>query len=98
MNAVYETETFSKLYLACENSEQQRIDKIKEQLATNLEVGKPLRYNWFREKKLGGKRLFYIINTATSKAVLVAFGTKKEQQKIIDHIVVNKERYLKLIE
>jgi len=33
----------------------------------------------------------------TKKAVLVAFGNKKEQQKIIDQIILNKERYLKFI-
>ena len=98
MNTVYETETFSKLYTASEKSEQQWIDKIKYQLAEKLNTGKPLKYDWFREKKLGNKRLFYLINAKTKKAALVAFGTKKEQQKIIDHILDNKERYLKIIE
>ena len=98
MNTVYETETFSKLYYAAEKLEQEWIDKIKDQLAENLNVGKSLKYDWFREKKLGNKRLFYLINQKTNKAVLVAFGTKKEQQKIIDHILDNKDRYLKLIE
>ncbi|HLD96785.1 MAG TPA: hypothetical protein VI934_00395 [Candidatus Nanoarchaeia archaeon] len=98
MNIVCETETFSKLYDAAEKSEREWIDGIKDHLMENLRVGKPLRYDWFREKKLGVKRLFYLFNHKTNKAVIVAFGNKKEQQKIINHILSNKERYLKLIE
>lgn len=98
MNTVHETEAFSKLCETLEKVEQEWIDKIKNQLMENLEVGKQLRYDWFREKKLGNKRLYYLVNIKSNKAVLLAFGTKKEQQKIIDHILANKERYLKLIE
>lgn len=97
MNQVYETETFSKLYDAAEKREQEWIEKMKDQLAENLRVGKPLQFDWLREKKLDNKRLFYLINENTNKAVLIAFGPKKEQQKIINHILLNKERYLKLI-
>lgn len=97
MNNVYETDTFSKLYEACDSQEQKWIDKIKMQLAENLRVGKPLRYDWFREKKLDNKRLYFIINENTKKVIFIAFGTKRDQQKIIDHILFNKERYLRLI-
>ena len=97
MNLVLETETFSKLIEASEKNEQIWIEKMKTQLKENLAVGKPLRYEWFREKKFGNKRLFYLINESTQKAILIAFGTKKEQQKIITHILINKERYLKQI-
>lgn len=97
MNEVYETEPFSEVYSALEKKEREWIEKIKEQLAENLDVGKPLRYDWFREKKLDNKRLYFLINKETDKAILLAFGPKKEQQRIIGHIILNKERYLKLI-
>lgn len=97
MNEVYETEAFSKVVSAVETAELQWIEKMKDQLKENLKAGKPLRYEWFREKKFGGKRLFFLINETTHKAILIAFGTKKEQQRIIEHILINKERYLKLI-
>ncbi|MBN2422952.1 hypothetical protein JXB41_07030 [Candidatus Woesearchaeota archaeon] len=98
MNELYETETFSELYDACDNREKRWIDDIKKKLKQNLKVGKPLRFDWFREKKLGNKRLFYIINEKTKKTVLLAFGTKKDQQKIINHIIINKELYLKYVD
>ena|SRR3989338_46376 len=97
MNEVYETEPFSEIYFTLEKKEQEWIEKIKEQLSENLSIGKPLRYGWFREKKLDNKRLYFLINQKTKKAIFLAFGCKKEQQRIIEHIVSNKERYLKLI-
>ena len=61
------------------------------ELIENLRVGKPLRYDWFREKKFDNERLFYIINEDSKKAILIAFGSKKDQQKIINHIILNKD-------
>ena len=95
---VYETETFSKLYEVMEKIEQEWVDKIKHQLTENPQVGKPLRFDWFREKKFGNKRMYYLIYKDVSKILLVSFGTKRDQQKIIDHIIENKERYRKIIE
>ena len=97
MNEVYETETFSEIYFTLEKKEQEWIEKIKEQLAENLNVGKPLCYDWFREKKLDNKRLYFLINENARKSILVAFGTKREQQKIITYILYNKEEFLNLI-
>ena len=97
MNEIYETEAFLRLYSSLEKIEQQWIEKIKDQLQENLYIGQPLRFSWFREKRFEGKRLYYLINETSHKAVLVAFGTKKEQKKIINHIIFNKERFLKVI-
>lgn len=97
MNEVYETETFTRLLESSDKKIMDWVENVKDQLVQNLQVGKPLRYDWFREKKLGNKRLFYIINKSTCKALLVALGNKKEQQKIIDHIIVNQERYINQI-
>ena len=57
------------------------IDNIKNQLQENLNVGKPLKFDWFREKRFENKRLYYLINRLTKKAIFVAFGSKKEHQK-----------------
>ena len=59
MNEVFETETFSKLFETFEFSEKEWIDKMRDQLIINLRVGKPLRFDWLREKKLGVQRLYY---------------------------------------
>ena len=98
MNEVHETVTFSKIYSAADGTEKEQIDSVRDQLKANLLVGKPLRFDWFREKKLGNVRLYYLINEKSRKALLVAFGPKKEQQSIINHILLNRERYLRLID
>ena len=81
-----------------EKREQEWADKIKLQLIGNPHAGKPLKFEWFREKKFGDKRIYYLIYKDISKILLVSFGSKKDQQKIINHIVENKERYRKIIE
>jgi len=97
MNEVHETVTFSKIYSAADGTEKEQIDSVRDQLKANLLVGKPLRFDWFREKKFGNKRLFYIINEESKKAILLTFATKKEQQAIIDRVVVDKLFYLNLL-
>lgn len=97
MNEVFETEMFSKVYGSLEQREKEWVDKMKDQLAESLDVGKILKYDWFREKKYENKRLYYIINRKSKKALLVAFGSKKEQQLIIAHILLNQESYLSFI-
>lgn len=97
MNKIFETEVFSKLCSDSDKTIQLWVEKVKDQLSENLFVGKPLHFEWFREKKFGPWRIFYIINKTHNMALLVSLGTKKEQQKIIDHIITNKEYYLRLV-
>jgi len=95
---VLETETFSKLFDSLTKDEQGWIKKIIGQLKENAFVGKPLRFPWFREKKYKGKRLYYLVYQNVNRVLLVAFGEKKEQKKIITHIMGNLEEYKKIVE
>ena len=97
MNEVFESEYFSTLYKRLEKFEQDWIEKVKNQLKINLKTGQILRYSWFREKKLGNKRLFYVVNFESKKALIVGFGTKKQQKKTIRYILRRKKYYLDLI-
>lgn len=95
MNEVHETKTFNEAYQELQKTEQEWIIRIKLQLLQNLNVGKPLGYTWLREKKLNEKRLYFITNEKTRKVVLLAIANKKDQQTVINHIILNKERYQK---
>ena len=97
-NKVFETEYFSRLYDTLSEKEKQWIKKMINQLKESSKVGKPLRFDWFREKKFEGNRLFYLIYIDLNKVLLVAYGEKKVQQKIVDEIVRNKDAYKKLVE
>ncbi len=96
MNIVDQTDAFSDVYRTCTKKETRWIEHVKDQLQENLKVGKPLRYSWLREKKLDNKRLYYIIHEEKSKAILIAFGTKKNQQDIIGEIIRYKKEYMAL--
>ncbi len=93
-----ETDPFSKLFQTLSKEEQDWIRKMIVQLEENPLVGKPLGFPWFREKKFAGKRLYYLVYQHISKVLLVAFGPKKTQQKVIGHILANREAYRQLLE
>ncbi|MBI5554210.1 MAG: hypothetical protein HY917_05750 [Candidatus Diapherotrites archaeon] len=97
-NEVLETETFSRLFETLSPDEKEWIRKMILQLKETAEVGKPLQFNWFREKKFGGKRLYYLVYSGRQTVLLVAFGDKKDQQKIINQVLVNREAYRKAVE
>jgi len=42
--------------------------------------------------------LYYLVYEKSSTVLLVAFGTKKDQQKIIAQILQNRERYRRIVE
>lgn len=70
---------------------------MKEQIKLNPKTGKALRFDWFREKRFENKRLYFIISTKRPRVLLVSFATKKEQQKIIDYIVLHKDEYIEFL-
>jgi len=97
MNAVLETKEFSDFCLKLGSSELDWIEKMKDQLRENLLVGRPLHSTWLREKRLQNKRLYYVINKETKKALLLFFEPKKRQQEIIDHVIAGREHYLRIV-
>jgi mRNA-degrading endonuclease RelE of RelBE toxin-antitoxin system len=61
MYKVYRTETFDKQVKKLPKEEQKQIARIEYQLKINPFVGKPLGYKFFREKKIRGKRVYYLV-------------------------------------
>ena len=89
MEKQYEIRTtaeFWKDYEKLSKSEQERLDKVKLQLQKNPYVGKSLGYRFFREKRVDGKRLYYLIYEDIIIILLVALSDKKAQQATIDAI------------
>lgn len=72
----------NKIFTKKESEELKRFIKgIKE----GKNVGKPLSYEYFQEKKIGGKRIILIYEDI-SVALLVSASKKKYQQETIDEI------------
>jgi len=89
---------FEKDLSKLSKAEQERITKIKEQLKENPYVGKPLGYEWFREKRLNGKRLYYLIYENYVAVLIAALSDKKTQQLTINTIKLALDEYKDKIE
>lgn len=72
---------------------KERVVNIKFQLIKNPYVGKPLSYKWFREKKLNGHRIYYLIYEDLKSVYVIALSDKKDQQKTINTIKLFLHKY-----
>ncbi len=95
MYAVFRTEKFDKEFARQFSKEEQRqVENFeKKQLVENPDVGKPLGYRFFREKKVGGKRVYFLIYEDIKAVLIVAVSDKKAQQETIDDIRSRLEDY-----
>jgi mRNA-degrading endonuclease RelE of RelBE toxin-antitoxin system len=90
---VFCTESYLKMYFKLNFGERELLDNVKANLADNP-VGKILKYSWFREKKFGNKRLYFLVDDDLKKVLIVAYGPKKEQNKTIKYVLFNINEYL----
>lgn len=99
MYAIYRTNTFDKEYLKYLSKEQQKeVENFeKKQLIENPYVGDHLGYPFLREKKLSGKRVYYLIYDDLKAVLMVKISDKKTQQETINHIKIMLEEYSEII-
>lgn len=83
---IYTTIEFEKDFKKCDNAIRKQIKKEINQLKTNPYLGKPLGYNFFREKKIENYRIYYLIFKEQIMIFLIAISNKKEQQQVINKI------------
>ena len=76
---------------------QQQIKHIIKQLKQSLDVGKPLGYPFFREKKMEKYRIYFLVYEDVDTALLVTISDKKAQQQTIDKIKKDLDFYKDLI-
>ena len=88
MYKVFHTHKFDKEFIKRFSREEQReLEKVeKKQLVENPYVGDSLGYKFFREKKIGSKRVYYLIYEDLKTVLLVGVSDKKSQQETIDEI------------
>lgn len=80
------TEEFERDFEKCDGSIKKQIEKEIDQLKINPYVGKPLGYEFLREKKAENYRFYYLIFKEQIVVFVLALSTKKNQQKVIDRI------------
>ena len=76
---------------------QEQIQGFIKELKQNYNTGRPLGYPFFREKKMGKHRLYFLIYEDVDTVLLVTISDKKAQQDIIDAIKSQLDHYKELI-
>ncbi len=92
------TSEFERLLNRLDKPEKERVVKIIFQLKTDPFTGKPLGYRFFREKKFGGKRLYYLVYQELVIVLLVGMSGKKDQQETIEAIKAQFGQYKTIVE
>lgn len=69
-----------------DKKEKEELDKFIEELKEGKIKGKVLTYEFLREKKIGGKRVYFLIYDEIAIILLVNSSKKKYQQETIDEI------------
>ncbi|MFH0869277.1 MAG: hypothetical protein V1839_03555 [archaeon] len=98
MYKIFIEQEFERDFNKLDKAEQERIIKAREQLKENPYAGKPLGYEWFREKHLNGKRLYYLVYENLKAVLIVALSDKKTQQLTINMIKLALDKYKDKIE
>lgn len=68
-------------------------EELPNKLKENPFQGKPLNYQFLREKRIREKRVYYLIYEDLELVLLVAVSGKKDQQYTIDHIKDQLDEY-----
>ena len=96
--SVYRTPVFNDKIASFSDEFKKQIDGFEDQLAENPHVGKPLGFRWFREKKLGKYRMYYLIYEEIQAVYIITLSAKKDQQKMIDTVMLFLDQYKQEIE
>ncbi len=91
---VFVSETVEKKVRKFAPHLRKKLKKLKRMLEKNPFTGKPLRYNFFREKKWGPFRVYYLIIKDMLIVFIIEFGEKKGQQRTIDYILMHLDRII----
>ena len=94
---VFRTKTFEKEFDNLPKTEQTKIEKLEEVLSENPFVGKPLGFVFLREKRLNGRRVYYLIYENFVVVLMVTISDKKAQQATIDSIKKKLDEYHEII-
>ncbi len=66
---------------------------LNELIIKGDKVGKPLSFPFIREKKLSGKRIYYLVYKEIAIILLVDVSNKKDQDLVIKEIKKRLEKY-----
>lgn len=99
MYAVFRTQKFDKEFAKQLSQEEQKlVEKFeKEKLTENPHIGDPLGYGFFREKKIKGKRVYFLVYDDIKAVLMVGVSDKKTQHETIEGIKDRLNEYHEVI-
>ena len=98
MFRVFTTKEFDGDFNNLDESDKKRVRKIMKQLKEQGDnVGKPLKFPYFREKKFGKKRVYFLSYENLMIILALAISNKKTQQETINKIISEIDKYKEFI-
>jgi len=76
---------------------QNEIQAFIKELKKGAKIGQPLGYPFFREKRIDGRRMYFLVYEDIDTVLLITISDKKAQQDAIDKIKKDVDYYNKLI-
>jgi len=87
MYRVFKSPRFQKkVEKLLDKRELKELDEFIQELKKGNIVGKQLTFEFLREKKIGGKRIYFLVYEKLSVILLVNSSNKKKQQATINEI------------
>ncbi len=93
MYKVFRSEWYEEKLKKLDKSCFGRVLKFEQALKLSPYSGKPLGYEFLREKKFDGKRLIFLVYEEHETIFLITISDKKDQRKDITFIKANREKY-----
>jgi len=84
---------YKEVILKLSSNNQDRINNLVQQLAVNPYVGDQLQIKYIREKRFDDKRIYHVVFEDLKAVLIVVISDKKTQQKTIDSIKLNINKY-----
>ena len=95
---VIKSDAFHVIFNSFADYEKGRIRKFLIQIVEHgNQVGQPIRFEFFREKKFNGKRMYFLVYNEWNAILLVTFSDKKEQPKVITEIILQLPYYKEFV-
>ena len=83
---VFYTAVFERKIEKMEKDFKEWLEKLLDKIVENPYAGKPLNVKWFREKKFGKYRVYFLVYENVKAVYFVNLSGKKDQQQIINSI------------
>ena len=85
------------IYKYLSKIEIKELNSFKIRLRENPYLGDPIRVPYIREKKIKGKRVYFIIYEKYNAILFVAISNKKQQKRTIDAIFTDLKEFEKYL-